>query len=69
MTQYVYEGPYTEFRGYVFANGKPTTVTDRAALEAIAKRPDFKVYEPPAPPAPAVFRRPTLRLKKTDAQI
>ena len=69
MTQYVYEGAYTEFRGYAFVNGKPTTVSDRATQDALAKRHDFKVYEPPAPPAPAVFRRPTLRLKKGDAQI
>ena len=60
--KYVYtEGPYKEFRGYAFANGKPVTVTDRGTLEAISKRPDFKVYEPPAPPP---VKRPILSLRK-----
>ena len=35
-------GPYAEFRGYVFANGKPARIRDGATLEAILKRPDFK---------------------------
>ena len=66
--QYVYtEGPYTEFRGYAFVNGKPTTVTDNATLEAIAKRADFKLHEAPKPvPAPA--QRPILTLRRK-AQI
>ena len=65
MTQYVYtEGPYREFNGYVFANGKPTTVSDRATLSAIAKRPDFKVYEAPKPPPPVVEKRPILSLRR-----
>lgn len=32
---------YRSFRGYVFAYGKPTTVRDRATLEAIRKDPSF----------------------------
>ena len=46
--KYVYTGgQYTEFRGYVFAFGKPTTIRDRGTLEAIAKRQDFKQYVEP----------------------
>ena len=59
-------GPYTEFRGYVFVNGKPTTISDRATLDALALRQDFKQYvEPVASPvvAPAVVQqRKKLRL-------
>jgi hypothetical protein len=50
--RYVYTaGPYTEFRGYVFVNGKPTTIRDKGTLEALAKRTDFSLYvEPVAEP-------------------
>lgn len=36
------EGPYREYRGYMFWNGKPVTVTDRGTLEAIRRDPSFK---------------------------
>ena len=42
--RFVYEGEYREFRGYVFAHGKPVTIRDRGTLEAIAKDPTFKEY-------------------------
>ena len=40
--KYRYTGPYAEFRGYVFANRKAVTITDRGTLEAIKRRPDFE---------------------------
>ena len=41
--QFIYTGGlYTEFRGYVFANGKPARIRDGATLEALLHRPDFK---------------------------
>ena len=62
--QYVYTaGQYTEFRGYPFVNGKPTTVNDRATAEALDKRPEFKRYEPPQD-VPAVIRRRILTAKR-----
>ena len=29
-------GPYKEYRGYVFANGNPAEVTDKATIEALS---------------------------------
>ena len=44
--RYVYTGgEYTEFRGHVFAYGKPTTILDRGTEEAISKRSDFRRVE------------------------
>ena len=44
--QFVYTaGPYAEFRGYVFANGNPAHIRDKATLDALLKRPDFKRIE------------------------
>lgn len=41
--KFVYtKGPYREFMGYVFANGLPAHIRDRATLEAISKHPDFR---------------------------
>lgn len=58
MKQYIYKGgPYTEFRGYVFKWGKPTTVTDQGTIDALRKRQDFKEHVIP------VVRK-TIRLKK-----
>jgi hypothetical protein len=34
-------GNYKEFRGYLFWNGKPVTVTDPATIGALIRRPDF----------------------------
>ena len=68
--KYVYTGgPYIEFRGYVFAHGKPTTILDKGTLLALAKRLDFKEVkdEPQAQiqaPATPVLKRPTLTLSK-----
>lgn len=43
--KYVYTGgDYAEFRGHVFAHGRPTTITDRATEEALLKRSDFTRY-------------------------
>jgi hypothetical protein len=57
--QYVFEGKYREFRGYVFCNGNPVTITDRGTLEAIEKDETFKRIEAeekqaPAEPAPVL---------------
>ena len=38
-------GKYTEFRGYVFAFGHPTTIMDKATEEALLKRVDFRRSE------------------------
>ena len=41
--RYVYTGgAYREFRGYVFVGDKPVTGTDRGAVEALDKQPDFR---------------------------
>ena len=45
--KYVFTGTYTQFMGRMFAFGKPQDITDRATLEAIRKRPDFKEYQNP----------------------
>lgn len=42
--KYVFTGTYTQFMGRMFAFGKPQDITDRATLEAIRKRSDFKEY-------------------------
>ena len=33
---------YRTFRGHVFAHGLPTTVIDRATIEALKKKTEFK---------------------------
>ncbi len=38
-------GQYTQFMGRMFAFGQPQDITDRATLEAIRKRPDFKEWK------------------------
>lgn len=43
--KYVYNGKYTQFMGRQFAYGNPVEITDRATLEALAKRTDFSRYE------------------------
>ena len=43
--KYVYSGMYTQFMGRVFFNGNAVDITDRATLEAIQKRPDFRRLE------------------------
>ena len=41
--KFVYtEGPYREFRGHVFALGKPVTIQDRATEEALINNPSFR---------------------------
>lgn len=50
MKQFVFQGKYTTYRGYVFAHGKPTTITDRGTLTDIARNPMFReVTEAPEP--------------------
>ena len=39
-------GPYTQFMGRDFAFGKPVDIIDKATLEAIKLRADFKEYKP-----------------------
>lgn len=39
------KGPWKEFYGYVFYDGRPTEVTDRATLERIQKEVDFQLYK------------------------
>ena len=36
---------YTQFMGRVFFNGNAVDITDKATLEAIQKRPDFRRLE------------------------
>lgn len=63
MKQYIYTaGPYTEFRGYPFVNGKPTEIRDQGTIDALERRVDFKRFQDPEP-VPAVFRRPILRAR------
>ena len=41
--------PYRHFRGWLFAYGKPTDVTDRATIAALERHPDFmRVDEKPS---------------------
>lgn len=43
MMKFVYtEGNYREFRGYVFWNHRPVTITDRATEEALLKDKSFR---------------------------
>lgn len=49
-------GPYREFRGYVFANGKPVTIIDRGTMLALAREPGFE--EVKDEPAPVVMEAP-----------
>lgn len=40
---------YREYRGYVFAWGKPTEIKDRGTIEALTGHPDFEeVRDEPA---------------------
>ena len=44
--KYIYTlGPWKEFYGYIFWDGKPTEVTDRATLERLQKEDGFKAVE------------------------
>lgn len=38
-------GPYKEYRGYVFANGNPAEVTDKATIEALSVNPLYRRIE------------------------
>lgn len=41
--KFVYlKGPYRQFRGYEFVNGKAVTIMDRATVEALRHSNDFK---------------------------
>ena len=39
------QGPWKEFRGHVFAYGKPTEIRDRGTLAALEKEKDFEKVE------------------------
>lgn len=56
--KYVSDEQYRTFRGYVFWQGKPVDVTDKATLAAIQREPGFRRYEDPAqvPQPPAAPR-------------
>lgn len=44
--RYIYtKGPWKEFMGYVFYDGRPTDVTDRATLERLQREPDFQPFK------------------------
>ena len=58
--KYVFTGTYTQFMGRMFAFGRPQDITDRATLEAIRKRPDFKEYHEKVEEAPAQAAAPVL---------
>ncbi len=46
MKYYLPKPAYREFFGHVFWNGKPVDLTgDHAALEAIQREPEFKLYK------------------------
>lgn len=45
MTQFVFNGAYKEYRGYVFANGNPVTIKDDATEKILFTHPEFKVYK------------------------
>lgn len=45
--KYIYtKGPWKEFYGYVFYDGRPTEVTDKATLEKIQREVGFEKYQP-----------------------
>jgi hypothetical protein len=44
--KYIYtKGKWREYFGYIFFDGKPTDVTDKATLERIKREVDFQPYE------------------------
>lgn len=51
---------YREFRGYVFANGHPVTINDRAAIEAMLKEPTLKEFNDEAPKETETAKTPVL---------
>lgn len=40
--RYVYDGPYIQIMGRMFAFGKPQEVTDKATIAVLEKRSDFR---------------------------
>ena len=45
--KYIYTlGKWKEYYGYVFFDGRPTEVTDKATLERIQKEAGFEQYQP-----------------------
>lgn len=45
MIEFVYTGgKYREFRGYVFANGKPVVIKDAATVAALERDSTFKRF-------------------------
>ena len=45
MIQYRFTGQYREYNGYVFANGRPVTITDNATLNALQRMPEFEIVK------------------------
>lgn len=67
--RFIFNGVYTQYRGYVFAYGKPTEVTDLGTIRMLRSMPNFtEVKDGPkenkAPAAPVLKPRPTLTLGK-----
>lgn len=59
------QGPYIEYRGYVFCNGKPAEVTDEATIRILRGRVDFKeLREADEVPAQQAIRRQTLKVRR-----
>lgn len=43
--KFVYQGPYIQLMGRMFAFGKPQDITDKATIAVLEKRSDFKKVE------------------------
>lgn len=68
--KYIYTGgPYREYRGYVFALGRPVSIDDKGTLEAISRDKDFQPFEEKheeekQEAAPQVLKRPVLSVRR-----
>lgn len=59
--RFTFNGPYIEYRGYVFAYGKPTEVVDKATQGLLLARKDFARVPDDAPePVVQMPKRPVL---------
>jgi hypothetical protein len=66
--KFIFNGAYCQYRGYVFAYGKPTDVRDAATILALRRMPNFQeikdgTQKDKAPTAPVPLKRPTLTLR------
>jgi len=61
-------GPYIEYRGYCFANGKPCEVRDQATIGLLLARTDFRKEEDERQrqeaPKEVLTLRPTLHARR-----